>query len=735
MMHYSNDPYSYYEAILSKRKALKLLNFGIMATQNPSIGCKKFLLQHLVPPQDPEPDVAFSCHISTPSTGRIIPETHSEGVGTPIHLDKSTIKRTRPSCAQVKVLVDLKKKFPKYVIMNIEDEVTGEVRSTVVDIRYDYVSKSFCRNPQKQQEVVVHHYERKDFIPIHHQKTILENAVDITNKASNNQKVTEEMTMDSDENKTEYLEIEDNSPHIGDTDSNQSVKGNHEIDRPEDVLDNIALERDLSPRLLKSARKRKKQEKIGGLPVLAADYEDFETWISSCDLQEVNFKGSPYTWWNGRAGKDCIFERHRKLFRLLKFWTENDTFMEVVRLNWCTTSSHNPYLDFKENIKSVKVALTRWSREAYGNIFKKLLIREDIMKIKEKLFEEEPSVINREVLQRAQAEYKKYLHFEEKFWQQKTGYDWLENGDRNTRGNTLPKLITHTNLVLFPKKELVHEFTDLRPISLSYGLPKCSDNLNHLVYADDTIIFTSSNKYSLERIMEYLQEYETESGQKINKHKSAFILHQNVAGEVKKLVEECTGFTRERETVEHLFIKGEMANIVWKYFSQAAGIIALRIQRLLIKKFGYANVPKSWPHMIAILDEYRPKFQYKLVKWCPPPTGDILGARGLKIVDSTKLIVQAIAIRERLSYCFEKQLSKVIIKIDSMALVHILNGEWEVPWRMTVEVNSINRLRNALTVPKNYCSDHSPDLSDGFVNSPQYPAGIGILDGVGHYPL
>ena len=31
-------------------------------------------------------------------------------------------------------------------------------------------------------------------------------------------------------------------------------------------------------------------------------------------------------------------------------------------------------------------------------------------------------------------------------------------------------------------------------------------------------------------------------------------------------------------------------------------------KRLLIKKFCYADVPKSWLHMIAILDEYRPKF-------------------------------------------------------------------------------------------------------------------------------
>ena len=46
----------------------------------------------------------------------------------------------------------------------------------------------------------------------------------------------------------------------------------------------------------------------------------------------------------------------------------------------------------------------------YGDIFKQLLSREDIVKIKEMLFEEEPSMVNIEVLQRPQAEYKEYLH-------------------------------------------------------------------------------------------------------------------------------------------------------------------------------------------------------------------------------------------------------------------------------------------------------------------------------------
>lgn len=50
------------------------------------------------------------------------------------------------------------------------------------------------------------------------------------------------------------------------------------------------------------------EEEIGGLPVTELDCEDFERCISSCDLLEVNFKSSPFTWWNGRAGADCIFE-------------------------------------------------------------------------------------------------------------------------------------------------------------------------------------------------------------------------------------------------------------------------------------------------------------------------------------------------------------------------------------------------------------------------------------------
>uniref|UniRef100_A0A0V0GWG7 Putative ovule protein n=1 Tax=Solanum chacoense TaxID=4108 RepID=A0A0V0GWG7_SOLCH len=60
---------------------------------------------------------------------------------------------------------------------------------------------------------------------------------------------------------------------------------------------------------------------------------------------------------------------------------------------------------------------------------------------------------------------------------------------------------------------------------VGYGMPKWSTKINHLSYADDAIIFTSADRYSLKKIISVLQAYETQSGQKINKEKSGFFMH------------------------------------------------------------------------------------------------------------------------------------------------------------------------------------------------------------------
>lgn len=90
-------------------------------------------------------------------------------------------------------------------------------------------------------------------------------------------------------------------------------------------------------------------------------------------------------------------------------------------------------MSLKHKIQKVKAALSKWTKDTFGDIFKQLVIREEIVRIKEALFEDFPTPSNRAVLQNAQAKLKQYLHYEEEFWRQKAGINWFIEGDRNTR--------------------------------------------------------------------------------------------------------------------------------------------------------------------------------------------------------------------------------------------------------------------------------------------------------------
>ncbi|XP_059284744.1 uncharacterized protein LOC132038037 [Lycium ferocissimum] len=448
-------------------------------------------------------------------------------------------------------------------------------------------------------------------------------------------------------------------------------------------------------------------EEDSGIPIQPQDYEDF-AFVEIRESMETNFKGAHFTWWNGR-GVDRIFERLDRVFI-------NQQFQQWFKL------------------KHIKKILSAWNKEVYEDIFKQLIIREEIVRIKEELFQgilllEQNSTTTKTV------ELKKYLHFEENFGEN-ANVTWFAEGDRNTgffhnlvngtrkrlqikriqnssgdwvedadqvaveaeefsknnflrskklqisayltmhffsgllayccpdvlnvvkafyEGHTLPKSITHTNLVLLPKKQDVHTYADMRPISLSnfinkaisrlvhsrlegilprlvspnqssfvkgrsiiesvlltqervtdirkrgkpanviikldiakaydrvswlffiiilhkmgfsdgfvdmiwrliannclfddpmyrgFGMPKWSTDLNHLAYADDTIIFSSADRYSLKLVMEVLLNYETVSGQRMNRDKSCFYMYKTCAMRLVQDVTQITGFTR-----------------------------------------------------------------------------------------------------------------------------------------------------------------------------------------------
>lgn len=150
------------------------------------------------------------------------------------------------------------------------------------------------------------------------------------------------------------------------------------------------------------------EEKIGDLHVYPQEYEDFACCINSCELFYINFTGSPFTWWNGRADADCIFKRldgvvvnqamldlmgnmemqhlartgsdHAPLlfsgghtqqnfvksFRFLKFLTEMSDFLEVVKQNSMTNIPGDIFVQWKQKQKRTKLALSKWSKESLG---------------------------------------------------------------------------------------------------------------------------------------------------------------------------------------------------------------------------------------------------------------------------------------------------------------------------------------------------------------------------------
>ncbi|XP_075095063.1 uncharacterized protein LOC142173382 [Nicotiana tabacum] len=164
--------------------------------------------------------------------------------------------------------------------------------------------------------------------------------------------------------------------------------------------------------------------------------------MNTCNLFDLGFKGSIYTWLNGRAEEDCIFKRldrcfanielqqlwpglevthlskigsdHspllitynldtaqiKKSFRFLTFWTKHESFKTVVKENWQADFHASPFVLFNHKIKKLNKALTTWSRETYGDIFQKILSLEEVVRVHEAQFELHPTLQNRARLQK-----------------------------------------------------------------------------------------------------------------------------------------------------------------------------------------------------------------------------------------------------------------------------------------------------------------------------------------------
>ncbi|XP_075103633.1 uncharacterized protein LOC142178207 [Nicotiana tabacum] len=145
------------------------------------------------------------------------------------------------------------------------------------------------------------------------------------------------------------------------------------------------------------------EEKFSVLPIHMNKVLDFRHCVNTCNLFDLGFKGSIYTWWNGRGEE-----------------------------NWAADFHANPFTLFNHKLKKVKKAISIWSKSTYRNIFQKIASLEEVVLVHEAQFELNPSFQNRERLMKVQAEFIKYLTLEEEFWKQKSGMSWFKDRDRNT---------------------------------------------------------------------------------------------------------------------------------------------------------------------------------------------------------------------------------------------------------------------------------------------------------------
>ncbi|XP_075087744.1 uncharacterized protein LOC142169737 [Nicotiana tabacum] len=143
-----------------------------------------------------------------------------------------------------------------------------------------------------------------------------------------------------------------------------------------------------------------------------------------------------------------------------------------------------------------------------------------------------------------------------------------------------------------------------------FVMPKWIDPLYHLAYANYTIIFASTDSYSLEKIIEVLYKYEHTSCQMINKTKSSFYMHSIVSARLFNSIGAINGFSRGEFPFTYLgspifykrrskdYYNGLIRNVNAKMHYWKGKLLSYGEKATLI-----TSVLQSMPtHIISILD-------------------------------------------------------------------------------------------------------------------------------------
>ncbi len=222
----------------------------------------------------------------------------------------------------------------------------------------------------------------------------------------------------------------------------------------------------------------KSTEKSGRLERHWYQMETFRQALSDCTLQDMGFQGNKYTWWNGRYGADCVYERldrgvctaewkilfpfsqvrhvpfsnsdhdalivaikksepqvvrRPRMFRFENNWVHIDGCEKIVHDAWFLPQTGHLLFQVCQRIKACRMALLQWSHTIKRPTQKRVTqLRTICADLEQKCQNNPGDVVTIRNRSTARKNLNDLLAQEECYWHQRSRVSWLRDGDRNT---------------------------------------------------------------------------------------------------------------------------------------------------------------------------------------------------------------------------------------------------------------------------------------------------------------
>ncbi|KAL6570175.1 hypothetical protein OROMI_014689 [Orobanche minor] len=194
------------------------------------------------------------------------------------------------------------------------------------------------------------------------------------------------------------------------------------------------------------------EEKKGGASPIQSDMEEFSDCLLNCNLSDVGFAGTPFTWYRDGVWQRldrilvspewyssfpslsirhlpkyqsdhnsllCQFDQNISIrktsFRFQNMWAKHHLFLPIVQESWGIHTFSQGMFKLSEKLLRLKYTLKEWNTHHFGNIFNKIDQAQYAVEVAEKDFDNDPSTSNRSYLNKMNANLTLTLSMEEDF--------------------------------------------------------------------------------------------------------------------------------------------------------------------------------------------------------------------------------------------------------------------------------------------------------------------------------